>query len=265
MKARKRFGQHFLTEQGVLNAIAAAVALQPADAVFEIGPGHGALTEQLYVDGMSYLAVEIDRDLIPHLKARYPSIRLVNEDILGFDLNRLEVLAGENVRIVGNLPYNISSPLLIGLSAWVREHSGLMRDGHFMLQREFAQRLCAGPGSKAWGRLSVMMQLTFEVELLFDVAPESFTPPPRVWSSLVRLVPTTKWSSLNLDEVQRINELTKKAFGGRRKKITNALKDMNLDWQRVGVDAGARADDLSLQDFVKLARADQEREQGLES
>ena len=173
MRPRKRFGQHFLHDQCVLQGMADAIRLKTGDRVLEIGPGQGALTDYLYADeGMHYLAIEIDRDLAPLLPGRYPNIQVINQDVLRVDLN--DVFAGNAPadgppwRVVGNLPYNISSPLIIKLIDHVLASPGTIGDMHFMLQKEMASRLSAIPGTKAWGRLSVMIQVTARVDYLFD-------------------------------------------------------------------------------------------------
>lgn len=225
--------------------------LKPKDRLLEIGPGQGALTEYLIGQTSQLTAVEIDRDLIPFLQARFPSLTLINADVLSLDLG--DVVDHDSTRVVGNLPYNISSPLLIQLAALVREHPGKMQDGHFMLQREMAQRLAASPGSKAWGRLSVMMQLSFDVEHLFDIPPESFTPPPKVWSSVLRLLPKAAPLLKTKDEVANLDTLLRLAFSGRRKRLANALKTLPIDWESTRLDPNVRADDVSLEAFVALA------------
>jgi len=249
VRVRKRFGQHFLTDRGVLEQIARAIAPRRADKLLEIGPGHGALTGTLFGSTARYLAVEIDRDLIPFLRARFAGLELVNDDILRVDLDA--VLGGDGApwRLVGNLPYNISTPLVVRLLAHLRH----IADMHFMLQREVAARLAGSPGSKAWGRITVLTQYHCEVERLFDVSPESFEPPPRVWSAVVRLVPRT--DKLPLSGPAALDRVLRAAFGQRRKRLGNALQSLPLDWTRAGVDQDRRADDLSVADFVALANA----------
>jgi 16S rRNA (adenine1518-N6/adenine1519-N6)-dimethyltransferase len=249
MRARKRFGQHFLTDSVVLEQIAAAVAVRDADAVFEIGPGHGALTEHIYRPGLRYTAVEIDRDLIPMLKVRFPEIQLVNADILRVDF--AELLADSRWRIIGNLPYNISSPLVLRAAEAAR--AGQVVDMHFMLQKEMAARLCATSGSKAWGRLSVIIQLMCDVEYLFDVAPESFTPPPKVWSGVVRLRPRT--DAIDGDAQARLNRVLTAAFSGRRKRLSNSLKHFDVDWDALDLDPGVRADNVDAGQFLAIAES----------
>ena len=226
------------------------------DTVFEIGPGHGALTEHLVAAGAGqYLAVEIDRDLVPQLRAKYPIVELINDDILRVDLDVLSENFGLDLRVVGNLPYNISTPLLLKLAGWSRRVPGSMRDGVFMVQKELGVRLAAQPGNKDWSRLSVMTQLSFNIEYLFDVAPDSFSPPPKVWSSIVRLTPSKVWTDLSAAELASIDRFCRAAFAGRRKKLSNSLKTFDLDWDQLGIDPMIRADDVGIEDFVSLARS----------
>ncbi len=251
MRARKRFGQHFLTDQGVLQNIVRAAGVTPNDHLFEIGPGHGALTDLLADTPALYRAVEIDRDLAPLLRARHPNLEVIVDDILRVDLK--EVLDGDVPwRLLGNLPYNISSPLLASLTQFVEAHPGQVADMHFMLQREMAERLSAVPGTKAWGRLSVMVQLRFDVEHVFDVGPEAFSPPPKVWSSIIRLIPRKLTDSgVDLDILDRVLRL---AFSGRRKRLSNSLKVLELDWSSIDLDPGLRADNVARDQYVMLAR-----------
>jgi 16S rRNA (adenine1518-N6/adenine1519-N6)-dimethyltransferase len=245
-RARKRFGQHFLVDEGVLQRIADVVRLQPDDQLLEIGPGPGALTSYLYGDAGRYVAVELDRDMIAPLRARFPDLDLISADILRVDLGAL--LDPPGWRLVGNLPYNISSPLLLKLFQQLPR----IQDMHFMFQRELGERIGASPGSKSWGRLGVLTQYYCEVESLFDVPPEAFSPPPKVHSQVVRLVPRTLPVPVNLENFNRVLQL---AFSSRRKRIANGLKDLEIDWQQVAVDANARPDVLSVEDFLNLADA----------
>ena len=257
MRPRKRFGQHFLHDQGVLQGMADAIRLKTGDRVLEIGPGQGALTDYLYAnEGMHYLAVEIDRDLAPLLPRRYPNIHVINQDILRVDLNEVfsskETVAGPPWRVVGNLPYNISSPLIIKLIDHVLAAPGTIADMHFMLQKEMASRLSALPGTKAWGRLSVMIQVTARVDYLFDVGPESFSPPPKVDSSVIRMTPL---ADAHLPVARQALDLVlRMAFSTRRKRLSNALKNLAINWQEVDVDAGLRADDVTVEQFIQLAQ-----------
>jgi 16S rRNA (adenine1518-N6/adenine1519-N6)-dimethyltransferase len=252
VKARKRFGQHFLSDDGVLDRIVRALRPNPADLLLEIGPGQGALTAYLAREVCvpdapgRYVAVEIDRDLVPLLRTRFPALELVNADILRVDLAAL--FGAGSWRVVGNLPYNISTPLLVLLL----EHLPQIRDMHFMLQREVAERLAATPGTKAWGRLTVLMQYHCTVEHLFDVAPDSFTPPPRVWSAVIRIVPRAHKPPV---DTAALDSVLRHAFAQRRKRLSNALQSLQIDWTACAVDPGKRADAVTVEEYLALARA----------
>jgi 16S rRNA (adenine1518-N6/adenine1519-N6)-dimethyltransferase len=249
MRARKRFGQHFLTDEAILQQMERVIGLRAADRVLEIGAGHGALTDLLIGAPSVYKAVEIDRDLVPLLRARHPSLEVINADILRVDL--ADVMdAGEPWRVIGNLPYNISSPLLSVLTEFTRQYPQRVADMHFMLQREMAERLAAQPGTKAWGRLSVMVQLQFDVELLFDVAPQSFNPPPRVWSSVIRMLPRNQIPA-EVD-VAVLDQIVRMAFAGRRKRLSNSLKALDIDWNHSTLDPGLRADNVTALEYLSL-------------
>lgn len=250
-RPRKRFGQHFLVDEGVLQRIADVVRPSANDRLLEIGPGPGALTAYLYGETARYVAVELDRDMITPLKVRFPGLELVSDDILRVDLDSL--LDPPGWRLVGNLPYNISSPLLLKLF----RHLPLITDMHFMFQRELGERIGASPGSKSWGRLGVLTQYYCEVESLFDVPPEAFEPPPRVYSQVVRLMPRKVLAEVDPERFGRVLQL---AFSSRRKRIANGLKDLTLDWSQTGVNPDARPDVLSVEDFVALANAVREDE-----
>ncbi|MEM8766442.1 MAG: 16S rRNA (adenine(1518)-N(6)/adenine(1519)-N(6))-dimethyltransferase RsmA [Pseudomonadota bacterium] len=245
-RARKRFGQHFLTDEGVLQRIVDAMGLVSADRLLEIGPGPGALTSYLYGLTDHFAAVELDRDMIVPLTVRFPKLALTSADILRVDLDNLLEPAGW--RLVGNLPYNISSPLLLKLYG----HLDRIVDMHFMFQRELGARLAAIPGTKDWSRLSVMTQYHCEVESLFDVPPEAFSPPPRVHSQVVRLRPRTSAPAVDLTS---LDQVLKAAFSARRKRIANGLKQLPVNWRATDVDPDLRPDSLSLEAFVELARA----------
>ena len=245
-RTRKRFGQHFLVDEGVLQRIADVVRLAPEDRVLEIGPGPGALTSYLYGESARYVAVELDRDLLAPLKARFADLELISADILRVDLD--ELLEPPGWRLVGNLPYNISSPLLLKLF----RHLPRIRDMHFMFQRELGARIGAAPGSKNWGRLGVLTQYYCRVESLFDVPPDAFAPPPKVYSQVVRLIPRETLAPVNMEAFGRVLQL---AFSSRRKRIANGLKELNIDWGRAAVDTNIRPDALSVEDFVRLANA----------
>lgn len=248
---RKRFGQHFLRDPGVLAQLMDRLALRRDDQVLEIGPGRGALTRHIYGVVRRCAAIEIDRDLAAALCSEFPGLEIINADVLAYDFGKLR--NANPWRIVGNLPYNISSPLLFKLMDLANDFGDapFIQDMHFMLQREMAARLAAKPGGKHWGRLAVAAQFRCTVEALFDVAPQSFAPPPKVFSTLVRLLPHPQGCRAppQLDAVLRM------AFSARRKRLGNALKELRLDWDAIGVDAALRAEQLAAADFVKIAEA----------
>lgn len=254
MFARKRFGQHFLHDPAVIDRIVAAIAPQPDQCLVEIGPGRGALTDRLLPAAGRLDAVEIDRDLAAALLARYPresGLVLHQADALAFDWSALAAARGARLRLAGNLPYNISTPLLFGLLA-ARSH---VHDMHFMLQREVVQRIVAVPGSEHYGRLGVMLAPFVRAQQLFDVGPGAFTPPPAVWSAVVRLqvveVPPA-WA-----QTPRYAQIVAAAFGQRRKTLRNALRAL-LPADAIaaaGVDPGARAETLTPAQFGALAQA----------
>jgi 16S rRNA (adenine1518-N6/adenine1519-N6)-dimethyltransferase len=249
---RKRFGQHFLHDQGILRRIVEAIAPKPDDRIVEIGPGEGALTLPLLRAAGHMTAIELDRDLIESLAARARDIgalNIISADVLKVDFGDL---AGDTqLRVVGNLPYNISTPILFHCL----EYAGSIRDMHFMLQKEVVDRMAAPPGSKTYGRLSVMLQLRCAVEPLFKVPPGAFRPPPKVDSAIVRLTPLPA-HLLPDSDAKLIERLVRAAFGQRRKTLSNALRDLATARQidAAGIDPRARAEQLAPSAFVALAR-----------
>lgn len=213
--ARKRFGQHFLTDRSVISAIVHAVDPRPGERLVEIGPGRAALTTALIERVEPLTAIEIDRDLAGWLRSRFGErLQLIEQDVLTVDFADL---AGDGaIRLVGNLPYNISSPLLVHLIAF-RER---IVDQHFMLQKEVVERIVAAPGEGAYGRLGVLLQNYYDVDALFDVAPQSFDPPPKVMSAVLRLLPRTGDEAPPLEALE---PLLARAFGQRRKMLRNTL------------------------------------------
>jgi 16S rRNA (adenine1518-N6/adenine1519-N6)-dimethyltransferase len=249
---KKRFGQHFLHDAGVLARIVQAIAPKPGERVVEIGPGDGALTLPLLRALGRLTVIELDRDLVPRLRAAAAGIgelEIVNADVLSVDLGRL---AGDaSLRVVGNLPYNISSPILFHCIGQI----DAIRDMHFMLQKEVVDRMAAAPGSKVYGRLSVMLQLACRVEPLIEVPPAAFRPPPKVDSAVVRLRPRPPAERPDADPAL-IERVVKAAFGQRRKTLSNALHGL-LAPEAIalaGVDPRARAEQLAPAAFVELAR-----------
>jgi len=249
-QARKRFGQHFLTDESVVEAIVRAVGPARDDRVIEIGPGLSALTRPLLERLDRLVAVEIDRDLAARLRRQYPAERLevVEADALTVDFGAF----GEGLRVVGNLPYNISSPLLFHLMA-AAEH---VRDQHFMLQREVIDRMVAEPGGADYGRLSVMLQSRYRMEKLFDVPPEAFDPPPRVVSAVVRMVPLPAERRRPRSDAA-FERVVAQAFSQRRKMLRRVLADWaaHVPWEALGIAPTARAEEVPVAGFIGLADA----------
>lgn len=244
---RKRFGQHFLADTGILDAIVAAIAPMPGDALVEIGPGLGALTQPLLERCGHLVAIELDRDLAARLKGR-AGLEVLQADVLTVDFAALADRLGRPLRIVGNLPYNISTPILFHL----QDVADRTEDLHFMLQREVVDRMAAQPGTKDYGRLSVMLQWRYQVESLLDVPPESFDPPPRVDSAVVRLMPLPGVSG----SAVLLSEIVATAFSQRRKLLRHTLGKW-LDARGAGgsFDVQRRAEEVPVHEYVALAAA----------
>jgi 16S rRNA (adenine1518-N6/adenine1519-N6)-dimethyltransferase len=249
---KKNLGQHFLHERGVIEKIVLAVDPQPGDRLFEIGPGQGAITFPLLRRHGALTVIEFDRDLITPLMESAEGIgdlTIIHKDVLKVDFGKL---AGDGapIRLVGNLPYNISSPILFH----VLEHAEVVRDMHFMLQKEVVDRMGAAPGSKVYGRLSVMLQAKCRVTPLFTVGPGAFRPPPKVDSAVVRLEPRPA-GEIGIDDPALFEHLVRDAFGQRRKTMRNAVQALcrGEDIEAVGLRPDARAEQLAVADFVRLA------------
>ncbi|WP_027866529.1 16S rRNA (adenine(1518)-N(6)/adenine(1519)-N(6))-dimethyltransferase RsmA [Massilia alkalitolerans] len=248
--ARKRFGQNFLTDKLVLDNIIDAIGPQRGEAMVEIGPGLAAMTALLLKSLDHMHVVELDRDLVARLEKAYPREKLTvhSGDALKFDFGSIPVPEGRKLRVVGNLPYNISSPLLFHLA----EFAPLVEDQHFMLQKEVVERMVAEPGTKAYSRLSVMLQWRYDMDLLFIVPPTAFDPPPQVDSAIVRMIP--KRQKLEVDGAT-LEKVVAKAFSQRRKVIRNCVAGMFTEAQLVeaGIDPGARPEAVGLEQYVALA------------
>ena len=246
MKTRKRFGQHFLHDPGVLKRIVEAIAPASGDPMVEIGPGEGALTRPLLERIQHLTAIEIDRDLAARLTAEFPAGKLavISADALDYDFS----VFPPGVRIVGNLPYNISTPILFHLS----RYADRVRDMYFMLQREVVERMVARHSTPDYGRLSVMLQTRFAMERLFNVGPGAFRPPPRVESAVVRLVPLKE--KLQCDEAL-FEKIVREAFSARRKTLRNALPLEPGDYQALGIDPMLRPENLSPADYLRITKA----------
>jgi len=246
-KPRKRFGQHFLNDDGIIHQIIDAVSPRKKDTIVEIGPGKGALTFPLLSVHPALIAIEIDRDLINSLKrstAYYKSFRLIQADVLDFDFLSLP----PNLKIIGNLPYNISTPLLFYLLNFKSHISEMV----FMLQKEMVDRICAEPNTADYGRLSVMLQHDFEAELLFDVPPTAFNPPPKVESAVIRLIPKVPAPIL---DYAIFSDIVREAFQYRRKTLRHALGKYFTEsmLESCSISPKSRPGELSVQDFEKLS------------
>jgi len=253
-RARKRFGQNFLHDAGVIHRIARSIGASAKDHLVEIGPGQGALTNEILDGGCQLDAVELDRDLIPILQQRFadePNFTLHQGDALNFDFGSLKH-SDEKLRVVGNLPYNISTPLIFHLLS----QQQLIQDMHFMLQLEVVNRLAAQPGSKTYGRLSVMAQYYCQISSLFEVPPEAFDPIPKVQSAIVRLTPHATLPH-RANNVKTLQTLLRTAFNLRRKTLRNSLKTL-IDAEQLealDVNPTARPETLSLAQFVRISDA----------
>ncbi|MDE2235388.1 MAG: 16S rRNA (adenine(1518)-N(6)/adenine(1519)-N(6))-dimethyltransferase RsmA [Gammaproteobacteria bacterium] len=249
---RKRFGQHFLHDPHIINRIVTAIDPQPDNVLVEIGPGPGAITLPLLERCGTLIAVELDRDVIPRLQASAAgknNLHIVQGDALKTNLRSLGT-PGRKLRLVGNLPYNISTPLLFHCLDQV----DVITDMHFMLQKEVVQRMAAAPGGREYGRLSVMLALHCRVEPLFSIGSGAFSPPPRVGSTFVRLIPHIR-APFPLANPERFARLVNQAFSRRRKTLRNALAGLAnvAAMQKAGLDPTARPENLSAADFARLA------------
>jgi len=245
---RKRFGQHFLTDQHIIDKIVAAIDPHPKQNLIEIGPGLGAITLPVLALCQQLTVIELDRDVIPILQEKCTDIGTLNviqADVLKMNFDKF----GANLRLIGNLPYNISTPLLFHL---MKFHAQI-QDMHFMLQKEVVDRLVAKPHSKDYGRLSVMMQFYCEMERCFNVPPGAFNPPPKVDSAVVRIIPKKHLPMVNADH---LSDIVRLAFGQRRKTLSNALKPLltKAQIEQCQINPQARAETLSVNDFIKLAQ-----------
>jgi 16S rRNA (adenine1518-N6/adenine1519-N6)-dimethyltransferase len=249
--AKKHLGQNFLHDRGVIDRIVLAVNPQPGDRIVEIGPGQGALTLPLLDRHGALTAIEFDRDLLQPLAAAastHGMLTLIPADVLSVDFT---ALAGDApLRLVGNLPYNLSSPILFH----ALEHAAAIRDMHFMLQKEVVERMAAVPGNKVYGRLTVMLQAYCTVTPLLTVPPGAFRPAPKVDSAVVRLVPRAP-GTIGIDDPKRFADVVRAGFGQRRKTLRNALNGVAdlATIEAAGVRPDARAEQLSVADFVRLA------------
>jgi 16S rRNA (adenine1518-N6/adenine1519-N6)-dimethyltransferase len=246
---RKRFGQHFLADTAIIDAIVRAIAPRPRDAMVEIGPGLAALTQPL-VERLGHLnVIELDRDLAARLRS-HPQLRLTEADVLTVDFTQLaRDLGAPRLRVVGNLPYNISTPILFHLL----EHVGVVEDQHFMLQKEVVDRMTARPATADYGRLSVMLQWRYEMENVLHVPPESFDPPPRVDSAVVRMVPFAEPARV---DATLLSQIVQVAFSQRRKLMRHTLGQwLEQRSSAVPFDVQRRAEEVPVHEYVALAQA----------
>jgi 16S rRNA (adenine1518-N6/adenine1519-N6)-dimethyltransferase len=249
-RPKKRFGQHFLTDRHYVRRIVETIGAQPGDSMVEIGPGTGILTEELAARVHPLYVIEIDRDLAGDLRGRFAPDRVVvhEADALEFDFGRLP----GPLRVVGNLPYNVSTPILFHIA----EYASAIRDCVFMLQKEVVERMVAAPGTADYGRLSVMLQYRFDMHLALRVPPGAFTPPPKVDSAVVRMAPLGE-ARLRARDEPFLARLVGAAFSQRRKTLRNAARALvdEAAFERAGIDPGRRGETLSVAEFVALADA----------
>lgn len=250
MKARKRFGQHFLNNPYYLEQFRTAIAAKTEDHIVEIGAGHGALTDYLAGESKQFDIIEIDRDLVPLLQKKYGHQATIHEcDVLNFNFRQLNKT--NKLRVVGNLPYNISTPLLFHLF----EQLDVIQDMHFLLQKEVVDRLCAKVGTHDYGRLSVMTQFYCNAISLLTVPPEAFSPPPRVMSAFVRLIPHKQ--ALTVNSQERFTSIVREAFNYRRKTLSNSLKRwITADkLTNLGIDPKKRPQELKVEEYIRISDA----------
>ncbi|HHW4678143.1 MAG TPA: 16S rRNA (adenine(1518)-N(6)/adenine(1519)-N(6))-dimethyltransferase RsmA [Xylella sp.] len=251
--AKKALGQHFLVDRYYIDRIVNAINPKPNDHMVEIGPGQGAITLPLLKRSGALTAIELDRDLIaPLTAAAVPigTLTIIHSDVLAVNFSILDKERNNKLRLVGNLPYNISSPILFH----VLQHAAIINDMHFMLQKEVVDRMAAPPGSKIYGRLSVMLQAWCEVTSMFVVPPEAFQPPPKVDSAIARLVPRNP-ANICITDTKRFSDIVRAAFGQRRKTLRNALAGIctPTHFENAGIRTDARAEQLEVMEFIALA------------
>ena len=245
---RKRFGQHFLTDSALIDQIVRLIAPRPGEPLVEIGPGLGALTQPLLERCGALTVIELDRDLAARWRQRQ-GVQVIESDVLRVDMAALAAQAGQPLRLVGNLPYNISTPILFHLLPV----AGRVRDQHFMLQKEVVDRMAASPGTKDFGRLTVMLQWRYRIDALLDVPPEAFDPPPRVQSAIVRMLPLAQPPGLDEDLLQ---DMVAVAFSQRRKLLRHSLgRWLDARGFAGAFDVQRRAEEVPVADYVALAQA----------
>ena len=248
MKVRKRFGQHFLHDKNIIRNIVHAINPRPGDHIVEIGPGHGAITALIHASGCTFDVIEIDQDFISSLELKYPGVNVIASDALKFDF--AAYYRGKRIRVIGNLPYNISTPLLFKLF----KQPDIIIDMHFMLQLEVVNRMIATASTPDYGRLSIMSQVYCATEKLFSVPPRAFMPVPKVMSAMARLKPHLQARG-NFDTA-RLEQLLIEAFSQRRKQIHNALKRFVTaeDLVSLNLSPSLRPENLTLEDYIKITQ-----------
>ncbi len=245
-RPRKRFGQHFLRDLQALEEIASLIDARPSDRLMEIGPGRGALTELLITDCPDMCAIEIDRDLCRELGVRFPSLKLIEADVLTPAFEQA-LASATHWRLVGNLPYNISTPLLARVAA----SAVRVQDAWFLLQREVAARIIAEPGTRDWGRLSILVRLRFHAQIALTLEPECFHPPPKVTSCLVHLkAKAHEWRIISQSVFE---DVLLQSFSQRRKTLSNALAKFSVDWSQISVNPAKRPDQIGIDTYVEIA------------
>lgn len=246
----KRFGQNYLKDENILNKIVRTIDPQLEDYILEIGPGTGSLTKKIIEKTEHFIAVEIDRRMIDQLKEKFPGINLISDDFMNIDLKKIANDSDHSLRIIGNIPYNLTSPILFKLL----ENRNILLDAVFMVQLEVAQRINAKIGTKDYGILAVILNQFADVQLCFKVSPNVFYPKPKVYSAVIKIV--FKETGMNDRSAQIFIKTVKAAFGKRRKTLRNSLKSSifeNIDFTNCGIDLSLRAEQLSNTDFIKLS------------
>lgn len=246
----KRFGQHYLKDENIISKIIAEISPQPDDLIIEIGPGQGALTSRLTIIVNKFLAVEIDNRKYEQLQKKFPKLILIKDDFLRVNLQDIYNQYKQKLRIVGNIPYNITSPIIFTMI----EQRRIIHDSVLMIQYEVAKRITAKPGSKDYGILSVIVQHFAEVNLCFKVSPNVFYPRPKVFSAVIHLTFKNNLNNYQKDEL--FINIVKAAFNNRRKMLYNSFKNSiftNINFENTGIDLSKRAEQLTIEDFVKLA------------
>jgi 16S rRNA (adenine1518-N6/adenine1519-N6)-dimethyltransferase len=249
-KPKKRFGQNFLQDENILNKIVKEINPQPDDEIIEIGPGYGALTQKLISATENLIAIEIDSELTKALKEKFPNLEILNEDFLETDLSKL-ASKEKRIRIVGNIPYNITSPILFKLI----ENNELIKDAVFMVQLEVAKRMTAERDIKDYGILAVVLKYFTETELCFKISPNVFYPKPKVYSALAHI--SFKKTDQPEKDQRLFIDIVKAAFGNRRKTLKNSFSNSifhEIDFSNSNIDLSLRAENLSVEDFIKLTR-----------